>query len=83
MLDRSLVDTFDVAEFLGTLQAAVARDVEERIVHRLGHDHELVGLRECRGGHHRDGHAGKKKLPHCFPPHFLCLSIRIDAPEGG
>ena len=46
MLDRALVDALDVAELLGTLHAAVAREVEERVVHRLGHDGELVGLRQ-------------------------------------
>jgi hypothetical protein len=58
MLDGALVDALDIAELLGALLAAVAREVKERIVHRLGHDYELVGLGECRGCHHSDGQDG-------------------------
>ncbi|MGY2931999.1 hypothetical protein ACVWZ6_001601 [Bradyrhizobium sp. GM6.1] len=59
VLDRPLVDALDIAELLGTLQAAVAREVEERIVHRLGHDHEPVVCGKRRRSHHRHRDAGK------------------------
>jgi hypothetical protein len=34
VLDRPVIDAFDVAEFLGAHHAAVARNVEERVVGR-------------------------------------------------
>ena len=61
VLDRALVDALDIAEFLGPLQAAVARHVEERVVHRLGHHGELVFLLgKRRARHDDDGHGSKK-----------------------
>src|SRR5207237_3348230 len=82
VLDRSLVDALNVTEFLGALETAVARHVEERVVHRLGYDHKTVGLGKRWTGHHGDRHAGKKKLPDWFHTvlHILMPILKISLP---
>jgi hypothetical protein len=69
VLDRSAIDAFDVAEFLGAFHAAVAGDVEERVVHRLGHDREFEFFGGSgRDGQHRRGERRENYTLHAFPP---------------
>jgi hypothetical protein len=63
------MDAFDVAEFLGAFHAAVAGDVEERVVHRLGHAANLsfspapAGTASIVAGERREN-----CTLHAFPP---------------
>ncbi len=69
VLDRPAIDAFDVAEFGGALHAAVAGDVEEGVVHRLGHDGKSQFVRSPgRGGQHDRDERREHHTLHAFPP---------------
>ena len=69
MLARADILTSDVVQLVLSFVAAVARQVEERVVHCLGHQRKGLAISHGGGGckHGQHGRCGQKSLHEVLP----------------